>query len=106
MGKDILQELVIVIDFNMQIVAWNHACICMKHSDCSAKDSWAITDPEDVNDMVSRLTGKQYRNVIDAKYKNANLNLVLECNYEHLSKKQNVNYRPSKLNTKTYLTES
>jgi hypothetical protein len=45
-------------------------------------------DPEGVDDMVSRLTGEQYRNVIDAKYKKANLNKVLEVNYEHLSNKQ------------------
>ena len=69
LGRDILQELGIVIDFNMQIVVWDHAYISMKPSDCSAKDSWAITDPEDVNDMVSRLTGEQYQIVIDAKYK-------------------------------------
>ena len=88
LGRDILRELGIVLDFNMQIVIWNHACISMKNVDCTTNDSWAITDPEGVDDMVSRLTGEQYRNVIDAKYKKANLNEVLEINYEHLSNKQ------------------
>ena len=87
LGRDILQELGIVLDFNMQIVIWNHACISMKPVDCKTNDSWAITDPEDVDDMVSQLTGEQYRNVIDAKYKKANLNKVLEFNYEYFSNK-------------------
>ena len=51
--RDILQELGIAIDFNIQIVACNHACISMKLSDCSMKDSWAVTDLDDVNEMVS-----------------------------------------------------
>ena len=88
LGRDVLRELGIVLDFNTQIVIWNHACISMKPAHCSTKDSWAITDPEEVNDMVARLTGEQYRNVIDAKYKKANLNEILEVNYEHLSNKQ------------------
>ena len=88
LGRDVLRELGIVLNFNLQIVIWNHACISMKPADCHTNDSWAITDPEEVNDMVARLTGEQYRNVIDAKYKKANLNEVLECNYKHFSMKQ------------------
>ena len=60
LGRDILQELGIVINFNMQIVAWNHTCISMKPSDCSMKDSWTATVLDDVNDMVSRLTEEQH----------------------------------------------
>ena len=88
LGRDVLRELGIVLDFNMQIVIWNHACISMKPANCKINNSWAITYPEEVDDMVSRLTREQYRNVIDAKYKKANLNEVLENNYEHLSNKQ------------------
>ena len=65
LGKDILQELGIVLDFNMQIVIWNHACISMKPADCKTNDSWAITDPEDV-DSWAIMT---YRRTIPERYR-------------------------------------
>ena len=48
LGKDLLQELGILLYFKQQIIAWGHANITMKTSNCTAMYACGISDPTDV----------------------------------------------------------
>ena len=85
-GRDLLRELGIVIDFKEEIITWNHAHITTKTSDCTTMDSCGISDPTDVEVMIGRLAGDRYRTVLEAKYKKANLKQELESGYDHQKK--------------------
>ena len=88
LGRNLLKELGIILDFKEEIVTWNHAHITMKTSDCTTMDSCGISDPTDVEEMIGRLAGDRYRTVLEAKYKKANLKQELGSGYEHLTKIQ------------------
>ena len=87
MGRYILKKLGIIIYFKKQSVTWNHVHISMKITDCTTLDSCAILDPDGVEDMISLLSGDQYSNVQDAKYKREDLKKTA-VHYKHLSNKQ------------------
>ena len=87
-GRDLLSELGIIIDFKNSTLEWNDNNIPMRESSCTYTDSYAIDDPPGVDEMVSRVSGDNLKTILDAKYKKADLNKIINDNYTHLTGSQ------------------
>ena len=83
-GRDILTELGINLNFKDMTVQWDTAVIPMKEIDATIENSYAIEDSEAVNDATDRI-----KRILDAKYEPANIDeVVAECT--HLSGEERV----------------
>ena len=68
LGRDILRELKIDIQFSDDTIHWDEASIPMKDRDCTVQDSFFIKDPKAVDFSMTRI-----KQILDAKYEKANL---------------------------------
>ena len=73
LGRDLLTSLGLVIDLASKIVIWNDTSIPMKESASTPIESFHIEDPDGVGDMVGCLAGENYKKILEAKYKKADL---------------------------------
>ena len=75
MGRDLLQELGIKIDFSDNTVTWDHAVIPMKNFDATFEDAYHLVDSACVAEATNRI-----KEILDAKYQPADLDkIVAEC---------------------------
>jgi hypothetical protein len=86
-GRDLMIQLGIEINFKNQTMKWDDAMVPMRSADCTIEDLY-IQDTEKIEDAMSRV-----KRILDAKYEAANLEqIVAECDYltkeqqEHLLK--------------------
>jgi hypothetical protein len=79
MGRDLLTELKMKIDFDELTIAWGEAVIPMKAIDNTRKDMF-IQDPTSIQEETERI-----KRILDAKYQPADLNEIVE-NCSHLTK--------------------
>lgn len=86
--QDLLLELGIIIDFKNSTLEWNDNNVAMRESSCTYADSYAIDDPPDVENMVSQVSGDNIKTILDAKYKKADQNKIINENYTHLTGSQ------------------
>ena len=76
-GRDLLRELGISLDFENNIVSWQHVDIPMKPRDCTVEGHFAIEESANVQQATSRI-----KKILDAKYEKANLKqIVKSLNY-------------------------
>ena len=70
-GRDLLREMKVDINFSNQTVVWDGRSIPMKDSICTIDDGYYVDDPEWMESEIARL-----RDVLDQKYKPADLEEV------------------------------
>ena len=80
-GRDLLQQLGMVIDFNTNTIQWNEAIVPMKNPDAQKQEAY-IQDSESIDDATRRI-----KDIIEAKYEPANLEEVVELS-TNLNKEQ------------------
>ena len=73
MGRDLLQELGININFKNMTLEWDNNIIEMKSTDATEETSFAINDSPAVT-----VTLEQLKHILDAKYEAANLEGVIK----------------------------
>ena len=83
-----IKELGAIIDYNDETITWCDITILMEESNATPTESFHIEDPKGVNEMVSRLSGDDYKTIINAKYQKANLQKEIEENCPQLNLKQ------------------
>ena len=79
MGRDLLQELGININFKNMTLEWEDHAIEMKSVDATEQTSFAIADSAAVEGASSRL-----KKILDAKYEAANLDEIV-ATFDHLT---------------------
>ena len=79
MGRDLLQELGININFKNMTLEWDNNIIEMKSTEATEETSFAINDSPAVAVASERL-----KRILDAKYEAANLEEVVKS-HEHLN---------------------
>ncbi len=72
-GRDILQDLGIDLQFSMMKVSWDGHEIPFKEGNCKLEDSYFVQDPEVIKDAAEWL-----KTILDAKYKAADLRKVAD----------------------------
>ena len=76
-GRDLLRELGISLDFENNLVSWQHVEIPMKPRDCTVEGHFAIEESTNVQQATTRI-----KKILDAKYEKANLKeIVKSLNY-------------------------
>ena len=73
-GRDILSELGINLNFKDMTVQWDTAVIPMKEIDSTIENSYAVEDSEAVHDATERI-----KKILDAKYEPADLDEVVSA---------------------------
>mgnify|MGYP006200624585 CR=1 FL=1 len=81
-GRDLLQELGISLDFKRQVMQWEDAEVPMKDVDCTLQTTFFIKESAAVQEATERIT-----RILDAKYQPANLEEVVQKS-THLSESQ------------------
>ena len=81
-GRDLLREMKIDINFSTQTVVWDGRSILMKDSKCTINDGYYVDDPQWMESEIARL-----RDVLDQKYKPADLEEVARS-CDNLDKQQ------------------
>ena len=71
LGKDILRELGITLDFQEEAVNWNYATIKMRNSDCTQEMSYILKENGHSAEAAERIS-----KILDGKYTPMNLNVV------------------------------
>ncbi len=86
-GRDLLKELGMSLDFGQHIVTWDNATVTMKDSSTinqlleNDKNSF-FWHQESTETKTLKSATEQLKQILDAKYKKANLDkLVCECLY-------------------------
>jgi hypothetical protein len=57
----------------------------MRESSYTYTDSYAINDPPGVEEVISRVSGDNIKTILDAKYKKADLNKIINDKDTHLT---------------------
>ena len=82
MGRDLLEELGLQLNFADQTVKWDDYEVPMKPSDAKQETSFFVADPGTISDEAERMS-----RILDAKYAKADLaNVVADCH--HLSNQE------------------
>eukprot|EP00957_Ditylum_brightwellii_P058456 4432749-Ditylum_brightwellii.AAC.1 len=63
----------LIIDFKNDLIAWGKYCTNMKPSSVSVNNSYSISDPKGVNNLVGQMARDNYKKTLDAKYEKANM---------------------------------
>ena len=80
LGRDILREIGLVIDFYAEIVCWNNSVIDMKPPDCTQETLYFLNDTAKIAEDTERMS-----KILDAEYAPADLHEVVKTN-AHLTK--------------------
>lgn len=72
LGRDLLRELGMVIDFSQQTVTWDDMSVPMKPEDASQEQHFNISDSKQVDEATMRI-----KDILDAKYEKADLDKVV-----------------------------
>ena len=83
LGRDVLTQLGIVLDFEQQIVRWGDKIVKMRPTDCTSETTYAIDDTADITAETDRMS-----KILDAKYRPANLEEVAKKNENLTAKEQ------------------
>ena len=83
LGRDLLRDLGITLNFSEDTIEWDHASIPLKDRDASVLDSYFVQDPSSIEDATERL-----KNILDAKYEKADLKKVAFTDNGHLEEHQ------------------
>ena len=75
LGRDVLKELGIILDFQSDTVIWNESTISMKPTNCTQDISYFLTDSSRVESATERIA-----KILDAKYAPANLKEIADSN--------------------------
>ena len=76
LGRDLLHELGIILDFSRDISIWDRAEVPMKQRDCTIDDSFHVPE-EHMNTEMDRV-----KKILDAKYEPADLpDVVRKCTH-------------------------
>ena len=70
-GRDLMRQLGIKIDFETDEVQWKDLSVPMKHINCIS-ESFFVQDSEIVEDAVERI-----KNILDAKYEAADFDQIV-----------------------------
>jgi predicted aspartyl protease len=79
-GRDLLSELGININFKTNKVEWDDVSIPMKDIDATYSEAYYVEDSHIVNESMERI-----KRILDAKYEPANLEEIVKNNCSHLS---------------------
>ena len=60
-GRDLLHELDIGIDFSTKTVHWHDVNIPMKNTEATVSESFHITDPKGINKMIDQISGDKHK---------------------------------------------
>ena len=90
-GRDLLNKIGLTLDFATETVSWEEASIPMKCPTATAIESLHIEDPPDIDDMVGRIAGDNYKKILRAKYGKADLRKEITSNSSHLETTQQEN---------------
>ena len=55
LGRDVLRELDIVLDFHMEKNCWNHSVIDMKPPDCKHETSYFLNNTANIAEDTERM---------------------------------------------------
>jgi hypothetical protein len=76
-GRDILRELGISVDFELQQSTWDSVAVPMKPANCNIGQSYFVQDQGAIDEATERI-----KRILDAKYEPADLDqIVQECNH-------------------------
>ena len=72
LGRDVLSELGIVLDFKRRVISWNESEAQMKPFESTSKTHFSISDSTRVSSETERI-----KRILDAKYEKANLSQIV-----------------------------
>lgn len=76
-GRDILRQLGIILNFNQDTIDWDDAIIPMKSEEATMEESFFVPDSSSLDEASQRI-----KNILDAKYDAADLNLIVnKCSH-------------------------
>jgi hypothetical protein len=81
LGRDLLKELGIVIDFAEEMVTWDDMSTPVKPEDADAEQHYNISDSQQIDATMC------IKNILDAKYEKADLDKIV-TESDHLTKQQ------------------
>ena len=84
LGRDLLKELGIIIDFANETVTWDEVSAPMKPEDAKEEQHFHITDSKQIDEATERMKG-----ILEAKYEKANLDeIATSCTHLDSVKQQ------------------
>jgi hypothetical protein len=91
-GRDIMTELGITLDFNLLIMTWDNAMVLMRSADAlSTEDAYVICNEIYESNIVQEATTR-LRSILDAKYEPANLDeITASCSYLDATQQSSLN---------------
>ena len=91
-GRDIMTELGITLDFNLLVMTWDNATVLMRSADAlSTEDAYVIYNETYESDIVQEATTR-LRSILDAKYEPANLDkITASCSYLDATQQSSLN---------------
>ena len=90
-GRDLLNKMGLIFGFSTETLSWEEASIPMKSLTANAIESLHIDNPTGVNDMVGRISGDNYKKILEAKYSKVDLHKEIMSNSSHLEMTQRTN---------------
>jgi hypothetical protein len=81
-GRDILEDLGVVIDFNQKVSIWGHRECPFKSTDATAETSYFVEEPEAVQHATDRI-----KKILDANYEKADPHEIVAAQ-DHLTPEQ------------------
>ena len=72
-GRDLSNKIGLTLNFSTETIMWNDASVPMKDTTATAIESLHIDYPIGIDDMVGRIGGHKYWNILEAKYKKLDL---------------------------------
>ena len=72
LGRDVLSELGVILDFKRRVILWNESEAQMKPFESTSKTHFSISDSTRVSSETERI-----KRILDAKYEKANLSQIV-----------------------------
>ena len=88
LGRDLLNQLGLTLDFSTATVTWEEASVPMKETTATAMESLHIDYPKGIDNMVGRIAGDDYKKILEAKYEKADLHKKIMQDSPHLEMAQ------------------
>ena len=91
-GRDLMTELGITLDFNLLIMTWDNSTVPMRNADAlSTEDNFVMYNEVYESDIIQEATAR-LRSILDAKYEPANLDAITaSCDHLNASQQSSLN---------------
>ena len=91
-GLDLLNDLGVVIDFEKKVLTWDGTDVEMPQRKNVTVQELCTLLAESVEPKSTKTISRRAIHILDAEYKKANLEAIVQEHTQLLDEKQNVNY--------------